>query len=131
MSQKQSLLFFVVASLLLGLVYVMGTNAKRAYMVEKGRLESFTKEAKSLSTLKERFANNQNRERTLKMLHRIVAPSKEFKKSDVHVFVYENLAASTLNNLVRKIENSTLEIKRLEIDRINEASATLTMEIKK
>jgi len=131
MSQKQSLLFFVAAFIILFMVYMMGNNAKQLYFSEKENLESFSKEAKSLSALKSKFGDKKNIDRTIKTLNRIARASKDFKKSDVRVLFYENLTTSTLGNLVRKIGNSTLNIKKLEINRINETSATLRLEIKK
>ena len=131
MSQKQSLLFFVGAFLVLLMVGMMGSNAKRSYFLEKENLESFSQEAKSLAGLKRKFGDKEQMQRALKTLGRIAPVSKDFKKSDVRVLVYENLAASTLNNLLHKIENSTLNIKTLEIIRKNATSATIRMEIKK
>ncbi|HIP46589.1 MAG TPA: hypothetical protein EYG95_03410 [Campylobacterales bacterium] len=131
MSQKQSLLFFVAAFIILFMVYMMGNNAKQLYFSEKENLESFSKEAKSLSALKSKFGDKKNIDRTIKTLNRIARASKDFKKSDVRVLFYESLTTSTLGNLVRKIGNSTLNIKKLEINRINETSATLRLEIKK
>jgi len=130
MSQKQSLLFFVGAFFLLFMIYMMGNNARKTYSLEKANVESFQKEAKSLASLKTKF-DKKSIERTVKTLTRIAAPAKDFKKSDVRVLVYENLALSTLNNLLRKIENSTLNIKKLEINRMNDSSVNLRMEIKK
>lgn len=131
MSQKQSLLFFVAAFIILFMVYMMGSNAKQLYFSEKENLESFSKEAKSLSALKSKFGDKKNIDRTIKTLNRIARASKDFKKSDVRVLFYESLTTSTLGNLVRKIGNSTLNIKKLEINRINGTSATLRLEIKK
>ena len=131
MSQKQSLLFFVGAFVFLFVIYIMGNNAKKTYFIEKENLETFEKEAKSLAALKTKFDDKKSIERTIKTLGRITPATKDFKKSDVRVFVYENLALSTLNNLLRKIENSTLNIKNLEINRINESTVNLRMEIKK
>ena len=131
MSQKQSLLFFIGAFFVLFMVYMMGINAKKTYFNEKANLETFSKEAKSLAGLKSKFGDKKNTDRTIKTLGRIAAASKDFKKSGARVLVYENLAASTLGNLLRKIENSTLNIKKLEINRQNSSTATLRMEIKK
>ena len=131
MSQKQSLLGFVVALLLLLLVYAMGNNAKKSYFNDKEDLALFQKEAKSLTGLKSKFANVKANERTIKTLTRIAPLSKDFKKASTRILIFENLASSTLANLIRKIENSSLEIKRLVINRQNSSTATLRLEIKK
>ncbi len=131
MSQKQSLLFFVAAFFVLFMVYMMGNNAKKSFFEEKETLESFAKEAKSLAALKSKFGDKKIVDKTIKTLGRIAPASKDFKKSDVRVLVYENLTVSKLGNLVRKIGNSTLNIKKLEINRLSESSATLRLEIKK
>jgi len=131
MSQKQSLLFFAAAFFVLFMLYMMGQNAKKSYFLEKVNLETFEKEAKSMGALKNKFGDKKTLERTLKMLTRITPTSRDFKKSDVRVLVYENLAPSTLNSLLRKIENSTLLIKKLEISRQNASTASVRLEIKK
>lgn len=131
MSQKQSLLFFVAAFVVLFIVYMMGNNAKKTYFNEKETLESFSKEAKSLASLKSKFGDKKIVDKTIKTLGRIAPVSKDFKKSDVRVLVYENLTISKLGNLIRKIGNSTLNVKKLEINRLSESSATLRLEIKK
>jgi hypothetical protein len=131
MSQKQSLLFFAGAFFVLFMVYMMGQNAKKDYFAQKESLETFEKEAKSLGALKGKFGDKKALERTLKTLSRITPASRDFKKSDVRVLVYENLAPSTLNSLLRKVENSTLLIKKLEIIRQNASTATVRLEIKK
>ncbi len=131
MSQKQSLVFFMAAFLVLFMLYMMGQNAKKGYFSEKERLETFEKEAKSIGALKGKFGDKKVLERTLKTLSRITPASRDFKKSDVRVLVYENLAPSTLNSLLRKIENSTLLLKKLEVTRQNDSTATLRLEIRK
>jgi len=131
MSQKQSLLFFLAAFSLLFVVYMMGNNAKKTYFSEKDTLETFSKEAKSLAALKSKFGNKKVIDKSIKTLGRIAPTSKDFKKSDVRVLIYENLTVSTLGNLIRKIGNSTLNVKKLEITRLSESSATLRLEIKR
>ncbi len=131
MTQKQSLLFFLLAFLILVLVYTMGINAKKNFFVEKNNVELFSKDAKSLASLKNKFADKKSRQRTIKSLERIAQADKDFKKSDVRVLVYENLSVTVLANLLRKIQNSTLTIKNLEIRRQDAAKASLRMEIKK
>jgi hypothetical protein len=131
MSQKQSLVFFFAAFIVLFMLYMMGQNAKKDYFSAKEHLETFEKEAKSMTALKEKFGNKKALDRTLKTLSRIAEASRDFKKSDVRVLVYENLAPSTLNTLLRKIENSTLLLKKLEVTRINDSTATLRLEIRK
>jgi hypothetical protein len=131
MSQKQSLLFFLVAFLLLFTLYMMGANAKRDYFREKENLELFAQEAKSLAGLKSKFGDKKVLERTIKSLNRIATPSRDFKKSDIRVLVYENLSSSKLNTLLRKIGNSTLNLKRVEIKRQNANLATVRLEIKR
>ncbi len=131
MTQKQSLLFFILAILLLFMVYMMGNNAKKSFFSEKESLEHFSKEAKSLATLKSKFSDKKSVQRTIKTLKRIAKVSKDYKKSDVRVLLYEDLSTATLGNLLRKIQNSTLNIKKLEIKRLSETKASLRLEIKK
>ena len=131
MTQKQSLLFFILAFLVLVMVYMMGNNAKKAFFSQKESLEIFSKDAKSLATLKSKFGDKKNVQRTIKTLTRIAPASKDYKKSDARILVYEDLSTSRLSNLLRKIQNSTLNIKKLEINRLSETKATLRLEIKK
>ncbi len=131
MTQKQSLLFFILAFLLLFMVYMMGNNAKKSFFSEKESLELFSKEAKSLATLKNKFGDKKIVQRTIKTLNRIARATKDYKKSDVRVLMYEELSTATLGNLLRKIQNSTLNIKKLEINRLSETKASLRLEIKK
>ncbi len=131
MTQKQSLLFFLLASLLVGLMYSMASRAKGDFFAQKERLELFSKDAKSLAALKSKFADKKSKQRTIKRLEHIATASKDFKKSDARVLVYEDLSANVLANLLRKIQNSTLAIKKLEIDRQSAAKATLRLEIKR
>ncbi len=131
MSQKQSLFFITGLLAILIVVFMLGNNAKKSYLQEKQVLETFEREASSLGVLKRKFGDKKVYERTIKNLNRIAAPSKDFKKGDRRVQIYENLSPSTLNVLLRKIANSTLNIKKLEINRINPTSATVRLEIKK
>ena len=131
MSLKQSLFALVAAVFALLLMFMMGQNAKKSYIQEQASLESFSKEAKSLAGLKAKFSNKENVQRAIQTLNRIARPAKDFKKSDVQVLVYENLKESTLGVMLRKIENGTLDIKKLDVIRVNGESATLRLEIKK
>lgn len=117
--------------MVLFVLYMMGANAKKQYFAEQENLALFTQEAKSLAGLKSKFGDKKVMQRTLKTLMRIAPVGKDFKRSDARVLVFENLSASTLDALLRKIENSTLNIKKLLITRLNDTSATLRLEIKR
>ncbi len=131
MSQKNSIIMSAGVLLLLFVLYMMGNNAKKAYVSQKSALERFESQAHSLATLKEKFGDKNAMNRTLKTLERIAPVSKDLQKSSSRLLMYDNISATTLGNLLRKIENSTLNIKKLEIHRINENSASLHLEIKK
>ncbi len=131
MSLKRSILFLFALVLALFLLFMMGQNAKKSYEKEKENIEIFAQEAKSLSTLKRKFGDKKAFSRAVSTLTRIAKPSKDYKKSDVRILLFENLAPSTLNNLLRKIENSTLLLKKLEITRQNSATASVRLEIKR
>jgi len=131
MSLKQSLLFFVGAMLSLLVLFIMGQNARKSYLTQKSALESFSAQARSLAGLKAKFGSKEHTKKVLDSLNRIAAPARDFKKSELRVLVYENLKISTLDALVRKIQNSTLDIKKLEIVRQDNEKATLRMEVKR
>ena len=128
---KTEFTIFLGGFFVLFMVYMMGNNAKNSYFSEKKNLEGFSREAESLAALKSKFGDKKIMDKTIKTLNRIVRATKDSKKSDSRVLLYENLSITTLNNLTRKIGNSTLNIKKLEITRINDTSATLRLEIKR
>jgi hypothetical protein len=130
MSKRDSIIFFVASFVVLLIMYLMANNAKKEYHESNIDLQKFEVEAKSLAKLKNKFGKKSD-ERVLKAIDRISAKSKDFKKSNSRVLVYENLEASPLANILRKIENSTLIVKSLEIKRESPQNATLRLEIAK
>jgi hypothetical protein len=130
MSLRQSLIFFIGAVLALFVTYMMGQNARKSYMQEQSTLEAFEKDARSLAGLKSKFSDKENIDRAIKTLKRIAPTSKDFKKSDARVLLFENLDAGKLGSLIRKVENGTLNLKKFEIIRQSNESASLRLEIK-
>jgi competence protein ComGC len=131
MSQKNIILFAIVSVLLLLLVHNLKQNAKEAFLMQKGQLVTFEKEAKEIGQLKRRFSDKQANMRTLNTLKRISKPSKEFDKGKKKVLEFDQLTVQKLNALLRKIENSSLKIKRLSVDRIDDLHAKVRLEIAK
>lgn len=131
MSQKNILLFAVVSVLMLLVIYNMKQNAKATFLSQKEQLVTFEKEAKEIGQLKKRFADKRANRRLLETLKRIAKPSKELDKSKEKILEFDQLNAQKLNALLRKIENSSLKIKRLTVNRIDDLHAKVRLEIAK
>ncbi len=130
MSRQNSIIFFLLSILIVSFIYMMSRDAKSEYYSSLSDLKKFEVEAKSLAKLKSKFGKKEDK-RVIASLNRISQPSKDFKKSNSRVLVYENLALSTLANMIRRIENSTINIKNIEITRVSDSSANLRLEIEK
>ncbi len=131
MSQKNILLFALVSLLMLLVIYNMKQNAKATFLSQKEQLVTFEKEAKEIGQLKKRFADKRANRRLLETLKRIAKPSKELDKSKEKILEFDQLNAQKLNALLRKIENSSLKIKRLTVNRIDDLHAKVRLEIAK
>ena len=131
MSQKNILLFALVSLLMLLVIYNMKQNAKATFLSQKEQLVTFEKEEKEIGQLKKRFADKRANRRLLETLKRIAKPSKELDKSKEKILEFDQLNAQKLNALLRKIENSSLKIKRLTVNRIDDLHAKVRLEIAK
>jgi len=131
MSQKNILLFALVSLLAILVVYNMKQNAKAEFVTQKEQLVTFENEAREIGQLKKRFADKRANRRLLETLKRIAKPSKEMDKSKEKILEFERLNAQKLNALLRKIENSSLKIKRLTVRRIDDLHANVRLEVAK
>lgn len=129
MSQKNLLLFALLSLLLFGILYTMKQNAAEAFREEKRQLASFEKEAKEIGMLKKRFSDKRAQERTLLAIKRIATPKKELTKGKLKIMEFDLLDGTKLNALLRKVENSGLQIQRLMVDRIDDLHAKVRLEI--
>jgi hypothetical protein len=123
------LLFGVLAIVLLVFTYLKKDDARDSYMKQKEELLTFEKEAKELGVLKNK-QNKKTVQRVIQNLKKIQAPSKNFKKSGTRVLVFSELDASKLNRVIKKLQNSTLEIVKLDIIRESESSSKVKVEFK-
>ncbi|RUM68073.1 MAG: hypothetical protein DSZ05_01690 [Sulfurospirillum sp.] len=131
MSQKNILLFALISFLLILLLYNIKQNARAEFVAQKEQLMTFEKEAKEIGQLKKRFADKRANRRLLETLKRIAKPSRELDKTKEKILEFEGLDAQKLNALLRKIENSSLKIKRLRVKRIDDLHADVHLEIAK
>ncbi len=131
MTQKNTLIFVVVSILLLALFYHLKSDAKEDYFEQKKQLVLFQKEAKEIGALKKRFKDKSMTRRLIASLERISKPTKDQSKSKVRVLVFENLGNNALNAILRKVENSGLKVKKLQIQRVDAQKAKVRLEIKK
>jgi len=131
MSQKNSIYFLIVSVLVLLLAYNMKNGAYNDFIEKKEQLVIFEKEANEIGTLKKNFQEKKIQKRLLSSLEKISKPSKDYEKTNLRILEFDNLNAATLNQLLKKIENSTLVVKKLTIERISSTNAKVQLEIKK
>ena len=125
-------LFFIAFSVVLLLVvYIQKQSAKDEYIKQKQEIVLFEKEAKELAYLKKKYKDKKIAKRFVSNLQKIKAPSKDFTKSNSRVLEFDSLDARELNQLVKKIQNQTLQIKKVDIIRESESTSKLRLEIKK
>lgn len=131
MSRNRFLMFVALGLVLLLFTYIQKERAKDDYKSAKEDLLVFEKEAKELGGLKSKHGDKKAISRSISTLLKIKAPSKDFTKSDTRVLEFEGLDKRVLNQLIKKIQNSTLEIRKLDIIRESASVAKLRVEIKK
>ena len=124
-------LFLVLSVMILLFTYIKKEDAKQSYITQKEELLVFEKEAKELGVLTQKYKNKRAIQRLVSSLIKIKAPAKDFKKSDVRVLEFDSLDLQTLNRLIKKIQNSTLDIRKLDIVRESESVAKIKVEFKK
>ncbi len=131
MTQKNTFIFIIVSVLLLLMVYNMKNNAYHTYIEKKEQLVTFKQEAREIGALKKRFKDKSATRRLISTLEKLAKPSKDYDKSKVHILVFENLPNNVLNAILRKIENSGLKVKKLEVNRVDAKNAKVRLEIQK
>jgi hypothetical protein len=131
MTRNRFFAFLALAIVLLLFVYIQKERAKEEYLMQKKELLSFEKQAHELAQLKSKHKDKKVTERLISSLIRIKAPSKDYKKSDSRVLEFEDVDKRTLNQLIKKIQNSTLEVRKFDILRVDESKAKVRLEIKK
>lgn len=131
MSQKNVLLFSLLSLLLLLLLYNMERHAREDFLAQKAQLVTFEKEAKEIGMLKKRFGDKKATRRALESLKRISTPQKEFVKGSSRILVFEQLDGDKLNALLRKIANSGIVLKRLQVSRTDDLHAKVRLEMVK
>ncbi len=131
MTQKRFILFVALSLVLLLFVYLKKESAKKEYLAQKVELLIFEKEAKELAVLKNKYKDKKVTTRLISSLKKIKAPSKDFTKQDVRVLEFEKLDVRVLNRLIKKIQNATFVITKLEIIRESDTDAKIRVEIKK
>ena len=120
----------LVGVLIFGLIflYMITNGIKKEYKKEKESLVNFEVEAKELKTLTQKYDNKKNVYRFINNLKKSYHVVNEFKKRDLLILEFDNLNKVSLNSLVKKIQNSSLIIKKLSIFK-NSNKANLKIEI--
>ncbi|MCH9812317.1 MAG: hypothetical protein K0U47_00030 [Epsilonproteobacteria bacterium] len=131
MTQRNFILFVAVSIVLLFLSYIQKEQVKSAYFESKKSLLVFEKEAKELASLKNKHKDKKTKARMVESLLKIKAPAKDYVKSDVRVLEFDGLTTNLLNRVVKKIQNSTIDIQKLEIIRESASIAKVRLEMKK
>ena len=131
MTRNRFLIFVALGLVLLLFTYIQKERSKDAYISQKEDLLIFEKEAKELGGLKSKHKDKKTTQRAIASLIKIKTTSKDFTKSDSRVLEFDALDKRALNQLIKKIQNSTLEIRKLDIIRESESVAKLRVEIKK
>ena len=131
MSTRNLLIFISLILLVLVLAFSMVNQIKSEFYNKKSEIELFSKEAKELAQLKRKYKNKKSIKKTISSLKRIAPIAKDFTKSDQRVLVFDKLSKVKLNKLVKKIINSSLELKKITINRSENGNAMLRVEMKK
>lgn len=131
MSKRNLLIFLSLIILLIVLLFSMVQSVKSEFYEKKSEIAVFSKEAKEFAQLKKKYKNKKDIKRIIISLNRISRATKDFTKSDQRVLLFDKLNKSSLNKLVKKIMNSSLELKKIIINRGEDGSAMLRVEIKK
>ncbi len=132
MTSKAFGLSTLVAVLLVALFFSMRQNAKMAFMEQRGSYVTFEQKARSISWLKEKFQDKKWRRHQIENLKRICAPESVKERTGVEIYTFSDLDRGKLQRLLRKLENSTLLIRKLDIFKEEKgAVATLVVEISK
>jgi hypothetical protein len=125
----------LLVSISLGIVillftYIQKEDAKKSYMSQKEDLILFEKEAKELGVLKTKHKDKKLTKRIVDALRSIKSPAKDYKMAGTRVLEFDDVDARVLNRLIKKIQNSTLNLTKLDILRDSESSSKLRVEFK-
>ena len=121
----------IIFTVLIGIILILGLlnfGVKSDYQKKQADFISFEKTAKEIAKLKKMKKRSSS---SLSSLKSIKSPTKEFSKTDSIVLNFEKLTLSDLNRLIKKIQGSYLQIKKLEIKDDSTNHATLILEIVK
>ncbi|RUM67673.1 MAG: hypothetical protein DSZ06_00715 [Sulfurospirillum sp.] len=130
MSRRDSLLLILAVFVVLAVLYSLSKNAKEEYIQSIKDISKFEQEAKVLSKLKRKFGKDED-QRVISSLQRISPIASDIKKANSRVISFENLSSTALYSILRRIENSSLRLKSIDIKRVSAQNANLKLEIAK
>jgi urate oxidase len=131
MTRNRFYAFLALATVLLFFVYIQKNRAKESYLSQKEELLLFEKQAGELAKLKSKHKDKKVTERLITSLLKIKTPDKDYKKADSRILEFNDVDKNILNRLIKKIQNSTLEVIKFDILRVDESKAKVRLEIKK
>ena len=126
---------YILGLLLVVLIFAVYKTQNKEEQIRQAnlQLQTLTSKAKELEALKQSW---EDRGEALKKIRaalshpvlRDVTINEQQKKS-AYVLEFPNLNKQELNHVSSKLLNETLVIKRFELERLDDANATLAMEI--
>ncbi|OQX72733.1 MAG: hypothetical protein B6D59_07635 [Campylobacteraceae bacterium 4484_4] len=132
MTQKQFGLFLLLSLLLLALLFSMRQHARATFLEQRESFVTFEQKARGLAWLKEKFQDKKWRRHQIENLKRISMPESVKERSGAEIYTFSGLDREKLQRLLRKLENSTLLIRKLDILKEEKrAEASVVVEIAK
>ncbi len=130
MTKNRIFIFIALSAVILLFTYIKKENAKLSYIDQKKEILIFEKEAKELGVLQNKHKDKKSLKKLIKTLIAIKSPTKDYKKTNVRVLEFENINKRVLNRLLKKIQNSSLELRKLDIIRQTDSEAKVRVEFK-
>ncbi len=121
-----------VALLVTMLLFWWRERAKSELSSQVQAYALFGQKARDIGWLKKKFRDKKWRARQIESLKRIASPKRVTPTSGGERYLFVGLDRVKLERLLRKLENSTLTLRALDIERDEkERTATLKVEIAK
>ena len=131
MSRDRFYIFLVLGLVLILFSFIQRNRVKAEYIRDKKALLSFNKEAKELVELRAKEGDKKRQQHFLDSLMKIKNPSKDHSTSNSRVLEFDDLELRSLNQIIKKVQNSTLNIVKFDISRVDDGKAKVRLEIKK
>lgn len=131
MSKRYYLLFILISSIFFIFIFLKNINIEDEVKSEYKNYVETVKTAKKIVDLKKRYENNSNLKKVLLILKKIKTPEYEKDKKEYIELYFKDLNPKLLNKIVKKIINSNLLVKFLEIKKNSNNRCELKVSFKK